>query len=156
MVTVFVVRSRAHGDGTVHEFLQLRRVLSDYMGGTYQTIRGGMDAGESAIAAALRELREESGLTPIEFYRLGSVESFYIPADDVIWHCPAFCAVVEPSAKPVLNDEHDGFRWVVAEQAEAAFMWSSEWRLIDEIRRVILDDGPAKPFLRLDIESSFT
>jgi dATP pyrophosphohydrolase len=154
MVTVFVVRRRA--DGGSHEFLQLRRVASDYMGGTFQTIRGGTGAGENAIAAALREMREESGLTPVEFYRLGSVESFYIPVDDAIWHCPVFCAVVDPSAKIVLNEEHDAFRWIPADETDEAFMWSSEWPLIDEIKRVILADGPAKRFLRLDAEPGFT
>ena len=149
MVTVFVVRPSP--DRSSHEFLQLRRVASDYMGGTFQTIRGGMNASESAPAAALRELREESGLTPLEFYRLGQVESFYIPVGDAIWHCPAFCALVDPSAEPVLDHEHDGFRWVAADSTGEAFMWSSEWPLIDEIKRVILADGPAKPFMRLSI-----
>jgi dATP pyrophosphohydrolase len=154
MVTVFVVRPRA--DLSSHEFLQLRRVATDYMGGTYQTIRGGIGRGESGAAAALREMREESGLTPIEFYRLGSVESFYVPADDAIWHAAAFCAIVGPSAEPTLNDEHDAARWVRAEQADEAFMWSSERPLIEEINRVILGNGPAKPYLRLDVESAFT
>ncbi len=149
MVTVFVVRPKAAGAS--HEFLQLRRVASDYMGGTYQTIRGGIKPGESGVAAALRELREESELTPVEFYRLGSVESFYIPADDAIWHAAAFCAIVDPSAEVMLNDEHDAVRWVAAEETDDTFMWSSERPLIDEIKRVILADGPAKPFLRLDI-----
>jgi dATP pyrophosphohydrolase len=154
MVTVFVVRPTT--DGTSHEFLQLRRVASDYMGGTYQTIRGGVDAGENTVAAALREMREECGLTPLEFYRLGSVESFYIPADDAIWHCPTFCAIVAPTAVLTLNDEHDAFRWVLAEETDIAFMWPSEWPLIDEIKRVILANGPAKPFLRIEVESGFT
>ncbi len=154
MVTVFVVRPRA--DGAAHEFLQLRRVATDFMGGTYQTIRGGIDAGESGVAAALREMREESGFTPVEFYRLGSVESFYIPADDAIWHAAAFCAIVEKFAEPTLDDEHDAVRWVAAEQTDSAFMWSSERPLIEEIKRVILADGPAKPHLRVDVESAFT
>lgn len=154
MVTVFVVRPQA--GGMSHEFLQLRRVAPDYMGGTYQTIRGGIEPGESGVTAALRELREESGLTPVEFYRLGSVESFYIPADDAIWHAAAFCAIVDPSAGMTLNDEHDAVRWVAAEETDGTFMWSSERPLIEEIKRVILADGPAKPFLRIDIESAFT
>ena len=154
MVTVFVVRPRA-GDGG-HEFLQLRRIPSDYMGGTFQTIRGGIEAGENGVRAALREMREESGLVPVEFYRLGSVESFYIPADDAIWHAAAFCAVVNDSAEPTLNDEHDAARWVPADQTDEAFMWSSERPLLDEIKRVILGDGLAKPFLRVDVESAFT
>jgi 8-oxo-dGTP pyrophosphatase MutT (NUDIX family) len=154
MVTVFVVRPG--GAGEPHEFLQLRRVPSDYTGGTYQSIRGGIEPGETAPAAALREMREESGLAPLELYRLGQVESFYIPAEDAIWHCPAFCAIVDHAATPALNDEHDAFRWVRADETDQSFMWSSEWPLIEEIKRVIFAEGPAKGFLRLDVESVFT
>ena len=54
MVTVLVVRPDASGNS--HEFLQLHRVADDYMGGTWQIIRGGVDADESYVEAALREM----------------------------------------------------------------------------------------------------
>ena len=153
MIAVYVVRPDASGRS--HELLQLRRAAGDYMGGTYQTIRGTLDAGETAWQAALRELREEAGLTPAEFYRLGTCETFYIPAGETTWLCPAFCAIVERSAGVTLNHEHDDHRWVAMEQAESVFMWASEWPALAEIRRVILGNGPAKPFLRIDVESAF-
>ena len=56
MVAVYVVRPDE--SGTSHEFLQLRRSAGDYMGGTFQTIRGTSEPGETAVQAALRELRE--------------------------------------------------------------------------------------------------
>lgn len=153
MVTVFVVRPRGKES---HEFLQLRRVANDYMGGTFQTIRGRSEGEETAVAATLRELREETGLTPRDFYALSTCEVFYIHHTDTVWHAAAFCAIVEPSAEAVLNDEHDASRWVPAEETDQAFMWGSEWPLIEEIKRSILADGLAKPFLRIDVESAFT
>lgn len=154
MVAVYVVRPDATGGS--HELLQLRRAAGDYMGGTFQTVSGTSEPGETASQAALRELREETGLAPAEFYRLGSCETFYIPAGETVWLCPAFCAVVARDARVALNDEHDDLRWVPVAGAEDFFMWSSQWPSLDEIRRVILGNGPAKPHLRIDVESAFT
>ena len=149
MVTIFVARLSA--DGKSHEFLQLHRSPEDYMGNTWQLIRGGMHEGENAVSAALRELKEESGLTPIEFYRLGTVESFYTQIDDTMWHSVAFCAIVGRDARVTLNEEHDDARWIPRPHFRAACMWASECALLDELLAEILDNGPAKPHLRVNI-----
>src|SRR5205823_10235087 len=65
MVTVFAVRPDP--PGTSHEFLQLRREKNDFMGATWQTVRGCAETGETAWQAALRELKEETDLVPDEF-----------------------------------------------------------------------------------------
>lgn len=149
MVTVFVVRPDAAG--TSHELLQLHRVPNDYMGNTWQLIRGGLDPGENAVRGALRELHEEAGLAPAEFYRLGTVESFYTPIDDTLWHSVAFCAIVSRSARITLNEEHDNSRWIPRRDFPGACMWASERNLLDELFAEILDNGPAKPLLRVEI-----
>ena len=149
MVSCYVVRPDAWGAS--HEFMQLRRAAGDYMGGTWQIVRGTSEPGETAPKAALRELREEAGLVPEEFYRLTHLEVFYIPADETIWHCPAFCAVVGRDADVQLNAEHDAVRWVPRASIDASTMWASEQVAIADLCRNILDNGPAKPFLRIEL-----
>ncbi|HEX3357582.1 MAG TPA: NUDIX domain-containing protein [Tepidisphaeraceae bacterium] len=150
MITVFVVRSDEAG--TSHEFLQLHRSPADYLGNTWQIVRGGVDAGESYPQAALRELREEAGLTPVEFFRLGSVEAFYTDLNDTLWHSIPFCAIVARNQSVLLNEEHDDYRWVSRAEIESLTMWASERPLLAELCRDILDDGLAKPYLRMKIE----
>lgn len=150
-VSVFVVR--ADDSGESHEFLQLRRSAGDYMGATWQIVRGGVEAGESYADAALRELHEESGLTPLEMYRLGSVESFYTSSDDTLWHSVAFCVIVDRAQHPRLNHEHEDYRWVRREEMESRTIWASERRVLADLCRDILDDGIAKPHLRLSLPS---
>ena len=145
MVTVFVVRPIAGA----HDFLQLHRAAQDYLGNTWQFVRGSIEPNESAPQAALRELREETGLIPTEFYRLGSVESFYIPIEDTLWHSVCFMAIVNRDANVVLNDEHDQFRWTPQSEIAVKSMWSSERPLLDEIFRDLLVDSLAKPHLRI-------
>jgi dihydroneopterin triphosphate diphosphatase len=150
MVTVFVVRPDESGDS--HEFLQLHRSPSDYLGNTWQVVRGGVDPDESYPHAALRELREEAGLVPAEFFRLGLVESFYTDLNDTLWHSVVFCAIVARHQSVLLNEEHDDYRWISRDKIDALTMWASERPLLAEICREILDDGLAKPYLRMKIE----
>jgi dihydroneopterin triphosphate diphosphatase len=151
-VSCFVVR-RANG---THEFLQLRREPSRYMGGTWQLVTGGVEQGETAWQAALRELREETGLTPAEFYQVDVVNTFYLAASDSIMHSPMFCAIVPADATVVLNHENTAFRWVSRDELESKLMWPGERMAASELCREILDDGPAKPHLRLDVDPGFT
>lgn len=149
MVTVFVARPDERG--AAHEFLQLRRVAGDYMGGTWQTVRGVVEPGETAIAGALRELKEESGLTPREFYGLSSIDSFYTARFDTIWHCAVFFALIDREQSVVLNEEHDAHRWVAQTSINENFMWPRERELIAEIGREILSGGLAKAHLLIKL-----
>lgn len=146
MIQCYVVRPSATGG---HDFLQLRRVPTDFMGGTWQSIYGGIIEGETAWQAAVRELREETGLAPLEFYQLDTINSFYLAADDSIWNCPGFCAVVDGQSLPILNEEHDAFRWLARDDFLKQLMWPGERLACAELCREILDGGIAKPYLRL-------
>lgn len=152
MIACHIVRQAADGG---HELLQLRRVPDDYLGGTWQTVRGGIEAGETAVQAALREVREETGLVPVEFYRLGTIETFYIPGRtperDTVWHCVTFCAVVAPGAAVTLNDENDAHRWIPRDQMLQHTMWASERGVLRDLFHDILDGGAARAYLKLDV-----
>jgi dATP pyrophosphohydrolase len=147
MVACFVVRAGQRAG--LHELLQLRRAAGDFMGGAWSTIRGKIEEGESAWVAALRELREEAGLLPREFYQLDTVDIFYLHGDDTIWHCPGFCAVVDRDVQVILNAEHDALRWIERSQIDSEFLWPGERAQLAELCREILDNGKAKPYLHI-------
>ena len=145
MVYCFAVRPA----GPSHELLQVRRHPTDYLGGTWQTVVGTIEPGETAAQAALRELREETGLAPVELYQLDTVNSFYVATTDTMFHCPGFCAIVAPDASVILNAEHDQHRWLPRSSAAEHFLWPGDRAWVVELCRTILNDGPAKPYLRL-------
>jgi len=149
MVTVFIARPGEVADS--HEILQLRRAAGDYMGGTWQTVRGVAEGNETAPLAALRELREETALAPLELYGLSSLDSFYTAKFDTIWHCAVFAALVDRTADVRLNDEHDAYRWVPLRDVPPLLMWQRERELLAEIEREILAPGLAKPHLLIKL-----
>lgn len=147
MTCVYVFRHREHGA----EFLLLRRTVDQYMGGTWQPVYGSIDHGETAWQAALREMREETGLAPDRLYQASTVDSFYVAASDTVYHCPVFAAEVPGDAEVTLNAEHDAFDWVHVDDVSGRLIWPGQRRAVAEIVEEIVRDGPAKAFLQISV-----
>jgi dihydroneopterin triphosphate diphosphatase len=153
-VSVLVIRPAAAGRPGAPagwEFLQILRSPGRYMEGTWQLVSGGIEENEPAWRAALRELREETSLAPLELYHLDHVSTFYLPHLDTLNHAIAFCAVVAPHANVVLNDEHLDSRWTPQDQIESALMWSGQRAACAEVLREIIGNGPSKLHCRIEL-----
>lgn len=145
-VVVFVVRPV----GESFELLLGRRADHLYMGGTWQLISGGIEPnGETAWQAALREVREETGLEVTELYRLPSLTQFYRPDVDAICVAPMFAAIVGADATLTINPEHAELSWVPIEQADDRLMWPGDREALVHVRTEILAGGRTKPYSRI-------
>jgi dihydroneopterin triphosphate diphosphatase len=146
-VSCFVIRPASNG----WQFLQLFRSPGRYMESTWQLCTGGIGESETATAAMLRELKEETGLVPLEFYQLDVMSTFFAAKMDAICQSPIFCAVVAPDATVTLNHENTDHRWVDERDIVSRVMWPGERTALAELKREILNDGPAKPYLKIDL-----
>lgn len=144
---VVVLIVRPHGGG--HQLLMARRAAGKYMGGTWQLISGGLEPGETAWQGALREMLEETGLAPAEFYRLSALTSFYRPDNDSFNIAPMFCAIVGEGAVVTIDPEHTAFDWVNVDEAASRLMWPSDRQALEELREVILGGGIAREYMRI-------
>ena len=133
------------------EVLMLKRAEGSFMGATWHSVHGRIEAGETAWQAALRELREETSITPARFWQLESVNTFYMARDDCIMLCPAFAAEVSDNAAVQLNAENTDFRWEPLDLAEHAFIWPGQRAALREIADCILPNRPAARFLEIAI-----
>jgi len=150
LVSVYVFRRRDRGP----EFLLLLRAPDRYMGGTWQPVSGGVEAGETAWQAALRELREETGLVPDRFYQANTVESFYVARTDTVYHAPAFAAEVSGDAEVRLNDEHTDLEWIPVGEFSGRLLWPGQRRVFAEIVQEIINGGPARPYLEIPMQAT--
>jgi 8-oxo-dGTP pyrophosphatase MutT (NUDIX family) len=129
IVDVYALRPSDRG----YDILCLRRAPNTIRAGTWETIHGKIDAGEKPVAAARRELLEETGLVPDRFYNLSRVESFYQHQTDEIALIPVFAAVVARTAVVKLSEEHAEFAWLTApEGAARRFAWPREIRAMND------------------------
>lgn len=149
--TLYAIAFIVRPAGDSYEFLLARRAEGKYMGGTWQLISGGIESGETAWQAALREIHEETSLRPVEFYRLSHVTQFYRPDNDTLNTGVTFCAIVSANASVSLDNENTEFQWMPLNQTRAQLMWANDQESFDEVCRVILNDGPSKAYQRITV-----
>ena len=111
------------------EFLLLKRRPEAYLGDTWHAVHGKIEPGETAVAAALRELREETGLRPARFWQLDTPHIFYMARTDQVIVAACFAAEIAADAVVTLNHEHTAHQWVAADRMEAMLMWPGNRRL---------------------------
>ena len=129
----------------------LRRSGAGRCTGAWEVVHGHIEAGERPAEAALRELREETGLAPTRFYNVSRFEAFYQHAIDTVALVPVFAAFVADGAEPVLGAEHDAAEWVAPAEAAARVAWPREARALEDLARVFRDGhpGPIDDVLRI-------
>ena len=137
----FVVSFVLRRGGGEWEVLVLRRSAGGRNPGSWETVHGTIEPGETPVQASLRELREETGLAPERFYNLSRIEGFYQHRTDELAIIPAFAAVVAAGAAPRLSEEHDAFVWLAPDEATRRFAWPRERRALDDVLSIVGAEG---------------
>ena len=138
LVDVYVLR----GAGASLECLALRRGRDGRCPGSWETVHGHIEPGETPATAAQRELQEETGLAATRLYNLSRVELFYQHRPDHVAMVPVFAAFVPQDATVRLSAEHDRCEWLTPETARQRFAWPRERRTVDDLV-VLLGRGDA-------------
>ncbi len=110
---------------------------------TWQIVTGTIEAGETAVAAALREMAEETAMGVGRFWAVPIVGSFYDVRRDSVQLCPLFAAEVVPEAEPRLSSEHHSFQWVEAEDAFQFLVWPGHHQAIKTVHEFIVTEREA-------------
>jgi dATP pyrophosphohydrolase len=126
------------GHGSDRRYLLLRRVASH--GGFWQSVTGSLEGNETHRQAAVREVLEETGVSPVEekLIELGIVNTFeiapkwrdkYAPG---VTHNEEVCFALEVRQADVLLDpiEHDAFEWASYDRAVEMLFWDSNKRAL--------------------------
>ncbi|HXQ28301.1 MAG TPA: NUDIX domain-containing protein [Gemmatimonadales bacterium] len=131
-IDAYVLRPVGH-DATAWEVLALRRAGTGRCAGSWETVHGAIEPGETPTQAALREMREETGLVPQRLYNVSRVESFYQHRDDEVALIPVFAALVPSAAEARVSAEHDAAVWLTPSDAAVLFSWPRERRALEDV-----------------------
>jgi dATP pyrophosphohydrolase len=148
--TVRVVDVYPYREQSVNpEFLLLHRAPGTPHAGQWRMVGGKIEQNEAAWETALREVEEETGHSPDQFWTIPSVNAFYEWQDDRVNLIPAFAASLP--GDPVLDDEHDDFAWLPAQEAARRLAWPEQQRLLRMADQLLRDGIP--PRLIMETES---
>ncbi len=126
----------------VDQWLIMKRAPNILLGGTWQMVQGHIENGETAYQTAYRELREETGLVPLNFYQASYVNRFYLANSDQIILSPVFAARVADDAQVVLSEEHTDYRWVDHKEALANYPWPGQRKSLQIVREQFVLNEP--------------
>ena len=122
------------------EFLLFLRSAKKIYAHQWRMIGGKVQEGELYWKAALRELKEETGLEPSQFWTIPSVNTFYEAKTDQIHHIPAFAIELDNDAIPHLDDEHTEYRWISISELDSYLNWPEQKRLIRLTHDLLIND----------------
>lgn len=112
-------------------------------------VTGGTADGETATQTAFREIEEETGLVPEQFYTADVVETFFLHALNRIVSVPVFVAIVSNMDVRLCPEEHDMYEWLPFEEAIQRLVWNEQKRIITQIHENFVKNSP-HPLLRIE------
>jgi len=145
-VDVYVVRPLESG----WKVLVLRRAANTRCPASWEAVHGRIEAGERPEEAAVRELREETGLGLARLYNI-TVQPFYMQRAGVVTNAVVFAVFVEEPAEVRIGEEHDAFEWLSPDDAMRRFVWPRSRVALREILDLLSsgDAGSVEDVLRV-------
>ncbi len=119
--------------------------------GIWQIVTGRIEENEKAFETALRELKEETGLTAKRFFVLPKVTQFYTYKNDSINIIPLFLAEAEYK-DVVISDEHSEYGWFEINEAINKIHWLSQKENLWEINSTLENMNPEKTYIEINTE----
>ena len=147
MIEAHVFRKKMNG----MEFLLLKRGEKEIYGGLWQMVTGKVRKGEKAYNAALREIKEETGLKPKRFWVTPNVNPFYSHENNYISLIPVFAAEVGETSRVTICNEHTEFKWLTPDKAKKMLAWPGQRKSVDIITEYFLKEMNFLNFIEIKV-----
>jgi len=135
MIEAHIFRESASGI----DFLLLKRSEGQPYPGLWQMVTGKIKPEEKAYQTAMREIKEETGLVPVQLWVAPTINSFYESKDEYICLLPVFAARVETD-QVKLSDEHTEYQWVDKITAQKLLAWEGQRKAVQIIEEYFLNE----------------
>jgi 8-oxo-dGTP pyrophosphatase MutT (NUDIX family) len=113
-------------------------------------VHGHIDPGEEPEDAALREVREETGLSVDRLY-IVRVQPFYLHKTRTVQLAIVFAAFVTEPGKVTIAEEHQRAEWLSVDDALERFAFPAERASLREVVELLAsgDAGPVEDVMRV-------
>jgi 8-oxo-dGTP pyrophosphatase MutT (NUDIX family) len=130
--------------------LTLQRAQGTRCPTAWETVHGRIEPGESPEQAAVREVREETGLEVLRLYNV-IVQPFYLHRLATVELAVVFAAFVNRADDVSLGEEHMRYEWLSPDAALERFVWPRERQALRDVLQLLRDGhaGPVEDVLRV-------
>lgn len=130
--------------------LLLRRGEGTRCTGAWEVVHGRIEGEERPEDAAVREVREETGLKVQRLYSV-TCQPFYLHRLGTVQLSVVFAAYVDAAFPTRLSVEHDLAEWVAAAAAVERLTWPRSRQVLRDIQGLLADGnaGPVEDVLRV-------
>ncbi|MCM2982963.1 NUDIX domain-containing protein [Niallia circulans] len=115
-------------------------------------IGGSLEQGEQAWEAALREVKEETGITKLALYSSNTFDQIYSPVENYLYIAPVFVGIVEENQEVRLNNEHSEYKWLSFEEAKEFVTLPGNDEVLTFIEKHFIKKKPTE-WLRIRVEN---
>jgi dihydroneopterin triphosphate diphosphatase len=146
VVDVYVIRPYR----TAWRVLVMRRAPNTRCPGSWEAVHGHIEPEETPENAAVRETREETGLTVDRLYNV-TVQPFYLHRINTVELAVVFAAFVGEPGTVTTGPEHDSHEWLPISMARKRFTWPRARGALDDIVALLKhgDGGAVEDVLRV-------
>jgi len=120
-------------------FLLMKRNLNKIYEHLWQGVAGKIEKGETSSEAAIRELKEETSLSPLNIFVADHVSKFYETHGDRINLVPVFGIEVD-SENVILSEEHISYKWVDIDEAIETLVWNGQKKGIQTVNDMVINN----------------
>ena len=132
------------------KFLLMKRNLNKIYENLWQGVAGKIEDGETAPEAAIRELKEETGLDSVNMFVADHVSRFYEVHEDRVNLVPVFGMEVD-SDEVMLSEEHVDFKWVIIKEALNTLVWNGQKKGIQTVHDMVISDDDRMRWSKVDL-----
>jgi dihydroneopterin triphosphate diphosphatase len=145
-IDVFVIAPEPAG----WSVLTLQRSLTTRCPTAWETVHGRIEPDERPEDAAVREVREETGLECERLYNV-MVQPFYLHKLSTVEMAVVFAAFVRRDRPVTLGEEHMRHEWLTPDAALERFVWPRERSALRDVMHLLKggNAGPVEDVLRV-------
>ena len=121
-------------------YLLLKRSTEQIYPRIWQCVTGKIEAGEKPHETALRELKEETGLTPLSMWTVDQVNHFFEAEQNRMNLIPIFGVEVE-SEMVILSTEHTEYKWCKIDNGVDLMLWNQQKQGFKTFHKMITEES---------------